>query len=165
MAESEALTTSDAVAFVRTPDERFAGIDDYPYEPRNTDIAKLRMDFVMAEPRGAGNAAATILLLHGEQTWGYLYRTMISTLRAVQSRIVRPSFITIHHSHNFLQPSTNHIHDSAIDSFDFSSDQPLVSDPVRKDSGNSCRISRNHYYFADHTPTRHRPPSPSEFQP
>ncbi|MXZ84792.1 MAG: alpha/beta fold hydrolase [Acidimicrobiia bacterium] len=81
------------MAFVRTPEERFGGIDDYPYEPRYVDIDGLRMAYVMAEPEGAGDDAATILLLHGEPTWGYLYRKMIPPLVAGGCRVLVPDLI------------------------------------------------------------------------
>ncbi len=87
------MTTAGGVAFVRTPEERFAGIDDYPYEPRYVDIDGLRMAYVMAEPEGAGDDTATILLLHGEPTWGYLYRKMIPPLVAAGYRAVVPDLI------------------------------------------------------------------------
>ena len=93
MADSEVLTTSNAVAYVRTPEERFAGIDDYPYEPRYTDIDGLRMAYVLAEPVGAGSDTATILLLHGEPTWGYLYRKMIPPLVEGGCRVLVPDLI------------------------------------------------------------------------
>ncbi len=87
------MTTAGGVAYVRTPEERFAGIDDYPYEPRYVDIDGLRMAYVMAEPEGAGDDAATILLLHGEPTWGYLYRKMIPPLVAGGCRVLVPDLI------------------------------------------------------------------------
>ena len=93
MADAEVLTTSGGVAFVRTPDERFAGIDDYPHEPRYVDIDGLRMAYVTAAPDDAGDGTATVLLLHGEPTWGYLYRKMISPLAAAGYRAVVPDLI------------------------------------------------------------------------
>lgn len=87
------MTTAGGVAFVRTPEERFGGIDDYPYEPRYVDIDGLRMAYVLAEPEGAGDDTATILLLHGEPTWGYLYRKMIPPLVAGGCRVLVPDLI------------------------------------------------------------------------
>lgn len=87
------MTTAGRVAFVRTPEERFGGIDDYPYEPRYVDIDGLRMAYVLAEPEGAGDDTATILLLHGEPTWGYLYRKMIPPLVAGGCRVLVPDLI------------------------------------------------------------------------
>lgn len=93
MADAEALTTAGGVAYVRTPEERFAGIDDYPYEPRYVDIDGLRMAYVMAEPERAGDGTASILLLHGEPTWGYLYRKMIPPLVEGGCRVLVPDLI------------------------------------------------------------------------
>ncbi len=68
----------------RTPDERFADLPDYPFEPRYTEIDDLRMHFV---DEGIGRP---ILLLHGEPTWSYLYRTMIPVLTDGGHRAVAP---------------------------------------------------------------------------
>ena len=87
------MTTAGGVAYVRTPEERFAGIDDYSYEPRYVDIDGLRMAYVMAEPEGAGDDTATMLLLHGEPTWGYLYRKMIPPLAEGGCRVLVPDLI------------------------------------------------------------------------
>ena len=87
------MTTAGGVAYVRTPEERFGGIDDYPYEPRYVNIDGLRMAYVMAEPEGAGDGTATILLLHGEPTWGYLYRKMIPPLVEGGCRVLVPDLI------------------------------------------------------------------------
>ncbi|MCY3860653.1 MAG: haloalkane dehalogenase [bacterium] len=81
------------MAYIRTPEERFGGIDDYPYEPRYVNIDDLRMAYVMAEPEGAGDGTATILLLHGEPTWGYLYRKMIPPLVESGCRVLVPDLI------------------------------------------------------------------------
>ena len=57
---------------LRTPDERFADLPDYPFGPHYVDVgpagARLRMHYV---DEGSG---PTVLLLHGEPTWSYLYR-------------------------------------------------------------------------------------------
>lgn len=87
------MTTAGGIAYIRTPEERFAGIDDYPYEPRYVNIDGLRMAYVMAEPDGAGDGTATILLLHGEPTWGYLYRKMIPPLVEGGCRVLVPDLI------------------------------------------------------------------------
>ena len=92
MAAAEVLTTG-GVAFVRTPEGRFAGLDEYPYEPRYADIDGLRMAYVMAEPDGAGEETASVLLLHGEPTWGYLYRKMIPPLVAAGYQALVPDLI------------------------------------------------------------------------
>ena len=77
----------------RTPDERFTGLTAYTFEPNYADLsgemAGLRMHYVQAgEPGGS----ETILLLHGEPTWAFLYRKMIPGL-ASSARVIAPDFI------------------------------------------------------------------------
>jgi len=75
---------------LRTPDERFAGLDAWPYEPRYVDVGDgLRMHYVDEGPR----SAAPVVLAHGEPTWGYLYRKMIPGLAAAGRRVVVPDLI------------------------------------------------------------------------
>lgn len=61
---------------VRTPDERFAGLPGFEFAPRYVEVDGLRMHYVDEGPRDG----ATVLLLHGEPSWSYLYRTMIPVL-------------------------------------------------------------------------------------
>ncbi|WP_419850192.1 haloalkane dehalogenase [Candidatus Poriferisocius sp.] len=93
MGDVEVLTTAGGVGFVRTPDERFSGIGDYPYEPGYVDVDGLRMAYVVDEPVDVGDETGTVLLLHGEPTWGYLYRKMIPPLVAGGYRVVVPDLI------------------------------------------------------------------------
>lgn len=82
-------TTPDGIEFVRTPGDRFRGLDDFPYEPRYVDVDGLRMAYVdVGDP-----AAPPLLLLHGEPTWSYLYRRMIPPLVAAGYRCVAPDLI------------------------------------------------------------------------
>jgi haloalkane dehalogenase len=69
----------------RTPDERFGGLPGYGFEPHYVDQDGLRMHYV---DEGAGE---TVLLLHGEPTWSYLYRRIIATL-APAVRCVAPDY-------------------------------------------------------------------------
>lgn len=75
------------MTILRTPDERFAGLTDFPFEPRYTEIDDLRIHHVEA---GSG---PTVLLLHGEPTWSYLYRKMIPPLVAAGCRAVAPDLV------------------------------------------------------------------------
>ncbi|MEM8922665.1 MAG: haloalkane dehalogenase [Actinomycetota bacterium] len=77
------------MSFVRTPNERFDGIDDFAYEPRYVDVDGLRMAYVDEGPA----EAPPVLLLHGEPTWGYLYRRMIPILVEAGHRCVVPDLI------------------------------------------------------------------------
>jgi haloalkane dehalogenase len=75
---------------LRTPDDRFATLPDYPFEPRYTDVSGgLRMHYVDSGP----TAAAPVLLLHGQPTWSFLYRHVIADLSAAGHRLVAPDLI------------------------------------------------------------------------
>src|SRR4026208_386566 len=69
----------------RTPDERFAGLPEYGFEPRCVEQDGLRMHYV---EEGSG---APVLLLHGEPTWAFLYRKMILPISHV-ARVVAPDY-------------------------------------------------------------------------
>lgn len=72
---------------LRTPDERFADLPDFPYAPHYSEIDGLRIHHVEA---GTG---PVVLLLHGEPTWSYLYRKMIPPLAAAGCRAVAPDLV------------------------------------------------------------------------
>ncbi len=77
--------------FVRTPDERFAGLTDFPYETnyatvRADGVDALRMHYVDTGPRDG----PVVLLLHGQPTWSYLYRKVIPVLVQRGLRVVAP---------------------------------------------------------------------------
>ena len=73
---------------LRTPDERFADLPGWPYEPRYATTSDgLRMACV---DEGTG---PTVLLLHGEPSWGYLYRRMVPVLVEAGFRCVVPDLV------------------------------------------------------------------------
>lgn len=69
--------------FLRTPDERFSFLPDYEYEAKYVEVGDGRMAYTDV---GKGDA---ILCLHGEPSWGYLYRKMIPALSKV-GRVITP---------------------------------------------------------------------------
>jgi haloalkane dehalogenase len=79
-------TTWPEGSVLRTPDERFADLPDFPWQPRFVEVEGLRMAYV---EEGEGEP---ILLLHGEPTWGYLYRRMIPPLARL-GRVIAPDLI------------------------------------------------------------------------
>jgi len=86
---STTTTSSGGVEFLRTPDDRFADLADFAYEPRCVTVDGLRMAFI-----DEGSADGPVmLLLHGEPTWSYLYRRMIPPLVAAGFRCVAPDLI------------------------------------------------------------------------
>ncbi len=62
---------------LRTPDERFENLPDYPFEPHYCEVDGLRIHYVDEGPCDA----APVLLLHGEPCWSYVYRKMIPAPR------------------------------------------------------------------------------------
>ncbi len=80
---------------LRTPDSRFDDLPDWPFAPHYTDITDvatgqvLRMAAVDEGPRDG----RTVLLLHGEPSWSFLYRRVIGALVASGHRVLAPDLI------------------------------------------------------------------------
>lgn len=86
---------------LRTPDDNFASLTDFPYEPHYLDLDGLRMHYVDEGPADAPVA----LLMHGMPTWSYLYRNMIPGLRAAGYRCVAPDHVGFGRSDKVADPS------------------------------------------------------------
>jgi haloalkane dehalogenase len=79
---------------VRTPDERFSALAGFPYQPHYVTVQAggtppLRMHYVDVGPPDG----EVVLLLHGQPTWSYLYRTVIPVLAAAGLRAIAPDHI------------------------------------------------------------------------
>ena len=75
---------------VRTPDERFRDLPGFPFPPRYVTFPDgLRIHYVDEGPP----QAETVVLLHGQPTWSYLYRTVIERLVAHGLRAVAPDLV------------------------------------------------------------------------
>ncbi len=79
------MTTEDGIEFVRTPDSYFEDLPDWPYEAKYVEIDGLRQAYV---DEGTGESGQTILLLHGQPSWSYLYRKMIPPLVDEGHRVI-----------------------------------------------------------------------------
>ena len=80
---------------LRTPVERFAGLPGWPYAPKWLQPlagpdAGLRLAYI---DEGPPDAPITALCLHGNPTWGYLYRHMLPVFTAAGLRVVVPDLI------------------------------------------------------------------------
>jgi haloalkane dehalogenase len=71
----------------RTPDERFDGLPGYPWEPKYRDWEGLRLAYL---DEGRGGDGKTIVLLHGEPTWSFLWRKVIPPLLDAGHRCIAP---------------------------------------------------------------------------
>jgi haloalkane dehalogenase len=91
---------------LRTPDQRFAGLPDFDYEPHYAEVPagervtgpagcdrsdgdRLRMAWVEAGPADG----QVVLCLHGEPSWSFLYRRMMPVLAEAGLRAICPDLI------------------------------------------------------------------------
>jgi len=77
---------------LRTPDEAFASITDYPFQPNYLDVdteggEPVRVHYV---DEGSG---PVVLVMHGEPSWSYLYRKVIPILTEAGFRVLAPDLI------------------------------------------------------------------------
>ena len=77
--------------FLDTPDSRFQELDDYPFTGKYFSLESgMRVHYV---DEGPEDAAETVLLMHGEPSWSYLYRFMIPPLVEAGYRCLAPDLI------------------------------------------------------------------------
>jgi haloalkane dehalogenase len=74
---------------LRTPPDCFAGLPGFDYEPHYADIGDLRMAYVQAGPEDG----EPVLLLHGEPSWSFLYRTIMPVLADAGLRAIAPDLV------------------------------------------------------------------------
>ena len=79
---------------LRTPEERFADLPDYPFEPNYAEVRDgeggiLRVHYLDEGPADE----APVLLVHGEPSWSYLYRHMVPILVNAGHRVVVPDLV------------------------------------------------------------------------
>lgn len=81
------------MAILRTPDERFQNLPDYPFEAHYlelpSDVGALRMHYIDEGP----SDAPVVLMLHGEPTWSFAWRHVASKVAAAGYRAVAPDYI------------------------------------------------------------------------
>src|SRR3954463_15679410 len=74
---------------LRTPEDRFADLPDFGYLPGYGEVNGVRMAYVEAGPADG----EPVLLLHGEPTYSYLYRSVLPVLAAAGLRAIAPDLI------------------------------------------------------------------------
>ncbi|MBI2731854.1 MAG: alpha/beta fold hydrolase [Aquabacterium sp.] len=79
---------------LRTPDARFAGLPGFPFAPHYVsnlpELEGLRVHYL---DEGPADADTTVLCLHGQPTWGYLYRKMLPVFAAAGQRVIVPDLL------------------------------------------------------------------------
>ena len=78
-----------APGIFRTPEARFEGLRDYPFDPNYKQIGRYRVHYLDEGPPDG----ETLLLLHGEPTWSYLYRKMIPIFTSAGYRVIAPDLV------------------------------------------------------------------------
>lgn len=100
---------------LRTPDEAFADLPDWPYSPQYVadlpGYADLRMHYV-----DEGGDGPVFLCLHGEPTWAYLFRRMMPAFLAAGGRVVVPDMFGFGRSDKPVDDDryTFHFHRNAL---------------------------------------------------
>lgn len=74
---------------LRTPDERFVNLPDYPFAPHYVEVDGVRIHYVDEGPA----KAEPVLMLHGEPSWSYLYRKMIPPIAQAGYRAIAPDLV------------------------------------------------------------------------
>jgi haloalkane dehalogenase len=79
---------------LRTPDDRFGDLPGFDFAPHYVDIpdgdgGQLRVHYVDEGPRDGGS----VLLMHGEPSWCFLYRKMIPIITNAGLRAIAPDLV------------------------------------------------------------------------
>jgi len=82
----ETLVMTD---FIRTPEQNFAGLDDFPFSANYHSWQDLRLHYLDEGPKDG----PVMLLAHGMPTWSYLYRDMIPLLVNAGYRCIAPDHL------------------------------------------------------------------------
>ena len=87
-----------APGILRTPDDRFEDLKDYPFKPNYLTIDDTRIHYLDEGPKDG----EVIYLLHGEPTWSYLFRKMIPTLVSEGYRVIAPDMVGFGKSDKYI---------------------------------------------------------------
>jgi haloalkane dehalogenase len=79
---------------LRTPDDCFEGLPDFPFEPHYAEIpdqdgGTLRVHYLEEGPADG----QVVVLLHGEPSWSFLYRHMVPVLAGAGLRALAPDLV------------------------------------------------------------------------
>ncbi|AKJ63739.1 alpha/beta fold hydrolase [Kiritimatiella glycovorans] len=87
-----------AMELLRTPDEHFAKLPDYPFEPRYLHVddpnlpegnRRIRMHYAVSGPADR----PTLLMLHGNPSWSYLFRKVVPLINDAGYRTIMIDYV------------------------------------------------------------------------
>lgn len=79
---------------LKTPESAFSKIVDFPYSPQYVHVTDtVSSEIAMAYYQAGPKDGHTILLMHGEPTWAYLYRKMMPVLADAGFNVLVPDLI------------------------------------------------------------------------
>jgi haloalkane dehalogenase len=100
------MNTKSSMKTIRTPEERFANLKDFPYAPHYiSDLAGLDGVRIHYVDEGDANSASTVMCLHGNPTWSYLYRKMIPVFLNAKCRVIAPDLLGMGRSDKLVEQS------------------------------------------------------------
>ena len=92
---------------LRTSDDRFTVLPGFPYEPHYIDGLRgfdgLRMHYVDV---GSSDADTVFVCLHGQPTWGYVFRRMIPVFEQAGQRVLAPDLFGFGRSDKPVEDAT-----------------------------------------------------------
>jgi len=99
------VTGAPIEGVLRTPEARFDALPDFAYAPHQVqDLPGLEGLRVQWVDEGPAHAGVTALCLHGNPSWGYLYRHMLPVFVRAGVRVVVPDLIGFGRSDKPLDP-------------------------------------------------------------
>lgn len=90
---------------LRTPEQRFAALPDFPYSPHYLSLSHPTGDLRMAYIDEGPSDAPVVLMLHGEPSWSFAYRHVIEAVAASGYRAIAPDHIGFGRSDKLAQRS------------------------------------------------------------
>lgn len=114
---------------VRTPDDRFDDLPDWPWPAIHEQVEVDGLDLRLARVDEGPADAHPVVLLHGEPTWGYLWRHVVPPLLDAGHRVVVPDLVGFGRSDK-PQPREWYSFDRLLHALDQHLDAAVGSNPI-----------------------------------
>lgn len=115
---------------VRTPDDRFADLDgyDHPVSYVDAEVDGTELRLARVEAGSQDDDAERVVLLHGEPTWGFLWRDVMRPLADSGYRVIVPDHVGFGRSDK-PQPRDWYSYDRLYDALDQHLDDAVGDEP------------------------------------